>query len=290
MFSYSPPIGKPIANTQIYILDQYLQPLPIGVIGEMYIGGDGVAREYINRPELTAKKFIPNPFGKGKLYKTGDLARYLADRNIEFLGRIDNQVKIRGFRVELGEIEAHLNQHPDVKETVVIVKDKLQIDKYLVAYFTVNRKQLKVKELRTFLSKKLPNHMIPSAFVTLDQFPLTPNGKIDRKALPEPDFQENKPEEFIAPRNEIEMEIAQIWQQILKIENISINDNFFELGGHSLLATQVISRIKTNFKVELPLKYLFEFPTISELSDRLSSDSPFEVEMSDDDMVMGEIS
>jgi acyl carrier protein len=269
MLSYSVSIGKPISNTKIYILDQYLQPLPIGITGEIYIGGIGVARGYLNQPELTAEKFINNPFDSGKLYKTGDLAKYLPDGNIEFIGRIDEQVKIRGFRIELGEIEKNLLQHPNIKETVVIALENEQKYKYLVAYFVTN-KSIKITEIRDYLAQKLPDYMIPSAFVFLDKFPLTPNGKIDKKALPKPDFDTYRENEFIAPRNEIEMKLAQIWQEVLNIENIGINDNFFSLGGHSLLATQIVSRIRTNLGVELPLRNLFEYPTIAQLGDRLS--------------------
>jgi amino acid adenylation domain-containing protein len=286
------PIGRPLANTEIYILNRYLKPLPIGIRGELYIGGKGIARGYLNRKKLTAEKFMNNPYGKGKLYKTGDLAKYLEDGNIEFLGRIDNQVKLRGFRIELGEIEANLNHYPQIKESIVIAKENEQGDKYLVAYLINKDKdnQPKIKELREFLGQKLPDYMIPSAFVFLDQFPLTPNGKIDKRELPEPDFQSSKEEKFIAPRNEIEIKLAKIWQEVLRREKIGINDNFFALGGHSLSATQVVSRIRHIFGTEFPLKYLFEFPTIRELGDRLYDDSLFQAEMSDDDMVTGELS
>ncbi len=264
------PLGYPLPYVQTYILDQYLQLLPIGTIGEIYIGGDGVARGYLNREQLTAEKFIPNPFGEGKLYKTGDLARYLPDGNIEFIGRIDNQVKIRGFRIELGEIETTLNQHPQIKETVVIAKENAQGDKYLVAYL-ITKEEISVKEIRQFLSKNLPDYMIPAAFVFLDSFPLNPNGKIDRKALPEPDFELTRENEFIPPRNSTELTLVNIWQQVLKIEKIGINDNFFELGGHSLLATQIISRIRNNFQIELALRYLFQEPTIAQLAELIDN-------------------
>lgn len=286
MLGYSVPIGKPISNTQIYILDQYLQPLPIGIIGEIYIGGDGVARGYLNRLELTAEKFISNPFGEGKLYKTGDLARYLPDGNIEFLERIDNQVKIRGFRIELGEIETTLNQFPQIKETLVIAKENEKGNQYLVAYLIIE-KTILVREIRQFLETKLPDFMIPSAFVFLEKFPLTPNGKIDRKALPEPDFTVNQDNEFIAPRNEIESKIAQIWQEILGFQKIGINDNFFELGGHSLLATQVVSRLRTIFQIELPLRYLFQSPTIAQLSQFI--DTILEEKLDQENFIQGEI-
>jgi amino acid adenylation domain-containing protein len=274
-------IGRPIANTQVYILDCHLQPVPIGVPGELHIGGMGLARGYLNRPELTQEKFIPNPFEKdevipptplnkggnepSKLYKTGDLARYLPDGKIEYLGRIDNQVKIRGFRIELGEIEALLNQNQAVQSSCVIVREDNLGDKRLVAYVVPQPEiNLTINEIRQFLRAKLPDYMVPTAFVFLDTFPLTPNGKIDRRALPAPDLQGQG--EYIAPRNPIEEKMAQIWAEVLKLERVSIEDNFFELGGHSLLATQVISRLQETFEIVVPLRYLFESPTIAQLS------------------------
>ncbi|CAD5971665.1 Gramicidin S synthase 2 [Planktothrix agardhii] len=275
------PIGKAIANTQIYLLDKNLQPVPIGVVGELHIGGMGLAKGYLNRPELTQEKFIPNPFEKdevipptplnkdgnepSKLYKTGDLARYLPDGNIEYLGRIDNQVKIRGFRIELGEIEALLNQNEDVQSACVIAREDNPGDKRLVAYLVPQPEIiLTIDEIRQFLKAKLPDYMVPNAFVILEALPLTPNGKIDRRALPVPDLQSQG--EYIAPRNPIEEKLAQIWGEVLKLERVSIEDNFFELGGHSLLATQVISRCQQAFQIALPLRYLFESPTIAQLS------------------------
>ncbi len=274
-------IGRPIANTQVYILDSHLQPVPIGVPGELHIGGMGLARGYLNRPELTQEKFIPNPFEKdevipptplnkggnepSKLYKTGDLARYLPDGKIEYLGRIDNQVKLRGFRIELGEIEALLNQNEAVQSSCVIVREDNLGDKRLVAYVVPRPEiNLTINEIRQFLRAKLPDYMVPTAFVLLDTFPLTPNGKIDRRALPVPDLQSKG--EYIAPRNPIEEKMAQIWAEVLKLKRVSIEDNFFELGGHSLLATQVISRLQETFEIVLPLRYLFESPTIAQLS------------------------
>ena len=270
-------IGKPLANTQAYILNQFQQPTPVGVVGELHIAGDGLARGYLNRPKLTAEKFINNPFGEGKLYKTGDLARYLPDGNIEFLGRIDNQVKIRGFRLELAEIEANLGQHPHIQEAVVISQENTTGDTYIVGFIIfqlgIATKDMaaKIKEIRQFLRTKLPEYMIPNLFVSLEAFPLTPNGKIDRKALLEYDLEENRHQEFVAPRNEIETKLVHIWQQVLKIDKIGIHDNFFALGGHSLLAVQIITRIRKAFKLELPLSYLFESPTIIELGERLSN-------------------
>ncbi len=267
----SPLIGRPVSNTQIYILDTHLQPVPIGIAGELYIGGEGLAREYLNRPDLTNEKFIINPFGEGRLYKTGDLARYLADGEIDFLGRIDNQVKVRGFRIELGEIEAVLNQHPDIKEAVVIVREDIKDDKRLVAYIVpvTLTKGVDIKEMRGFLGQKLPNYMIPAVFVVLDRLPLTPNGKIDRRALPIPVISTNSQTTIAATTSQEEILIT-IWQEVLRLETVGIEDNFFELGGHSLLATQVISRIRDIFAVELPLRSLFESPTIAALGLKLT--------------------
>jgi amino acid adenylation domain-containing protein len=271
------PIGRPIANTQVYILDSSLQPVPIGVPGELYIGGDGVARGYFQQPDLTAERFLSNPFlPNSPLYKTGDLARYLSDGNIEYLGRIDNQVKIRGFRIELGEIETVLSQHTAVKTAVVIAREDETNQKRLVAYIIPKieiistpkeQNSLNVTELRQFLKAKLPEYMIPSAFVILESLPLTPNGKTDYRALPAPEFQSQ--EQYIAPRNPIEEILVTIWSEVLKVKQVSINHNFFELGGHSLLATQLISRIRTNFSIEIPLRSLFTAPTIEELSQQI---------------------
>ncbi|MEG4530219.1 amino acid adenylation domain-containing protein [Microcoleus sp. D2_18a_D3] len=281
------PLGLPIANTQIYILDSYLQPVPIGVAGELYIGGDNLARGYLNRPELTAEKFIPNPFdtqAKTRLYKTGDLARYLPDGNIEFIGRIDGQVKIRGFRIELGEIEAVLGQHPDIAQAVVVAREDEMAQKRLVAYLISEQKQAPThKEIRNFLTSKLPEYMVPSAFVILKSFPLTSNGKVDRRALPAPD--EMRPEltgNFVAPRTNIEEVLAAIWAEVLKLEKVGIYDNFFELGGHSLLATQVISRVRQAFQVELPLHRLFESATVADFAVAIAQK---QVEQTDNEML-----
>ncbi len=266
------PIGRPITNTEIYLLDEYLQPVPIGVVGELHIGGAGLACSYLNRPDLTALKFIPNPFSDQpgtRLYKTGDLARYLTNGNIEYIGRSDNQVKLRGFRIELGEIEAVLSQHPAVFQSIVIAQEDSRGDKRLVAYLVPQQKTIPTKsELCRFLKQKLPEYMVPSCFVMLDTLPLTPNGKVDHRALPAPEMA--RPElsqNFVAPRTPIEEMLAHIWAIVLGIEQVGINDNFFELGGHSLLATQLLTRLREAFSVELPLRCLFEFPTIAELSE-----------------------
>ncbi|MBE9224524.1 amino acid adenylation domain-containing protein [Phormidium sp. LEGE 05292] len=281
------PIGRPIANTQIYILDQNLQPTPIGVPGELHIGGIGLARGYLNRPELTNEKFIDNPFENSKLYKTGDLARYLLDGNIEYLGRIDHQVKIRGFRIELGEIEAALSQHSQVRETVVIAREDASGDKRLIAYIVPNSKiNVNTSELRSFLQEKLPDYMLPTAFVMLEALPLTPNGKLDRKALPAPDISRNNVS-FVSPRNSTEETIAAIYAEVLGLEKVGIYDNFFDLGGHSLLATRVISRLRSVFQIELPLSSLFEKPTVALLSDRITTMRQLLSQISQPSIVVG---
>jgi amino acid adenylation domain-containing protein len=280
------PIGRPIANTKIYLLDRALQPVPVGVPGEIYIGGAGVARGYLNRPELTRERFIANPFSRkrdDRLYRTGDLARYLPDGNIEYLGRLDNQVKLRGHRIELGEIESVLGRHPSIKECAVIAREtvadsRFQVsdsrspistsEKQLVAYVVANRGTPPgVGDLRHFLRQTLPEFMVPTAFVALDALPLTPNGKLDRRGLPAPD--PRRPSgagEFARPRGEVEELIAQAWREVLQIEEVGTNDNFFDLGGHSLRATRVAARLRASLKVDLPLRKLFELPTIAELA------------------------
>ncbi|MBD2201082.1 amino acid adenylation domain-containing protein [Calothrix sp. FACHB-1219] len=265
------PYGKPIQNAKYYILDDYLNPCPIGVSGELHIGGECLASGYLNQPELTAQKFIPDPFSDKKsarLYKTGDLARYLADGNIEFLGRIDHQVKIRGFRIELGEIESVLSQHDCVQETVVIAREDEPGNKRLVAYVVLNGESTPtMNELRRFLREKLPDYMIPSAFVAIAKIPLTPNGKVDRRALPIPD--QNRPElekAFVSPKNTVEIELTQIWSAILGIKSIGISDNFFDLGGDSLLAVKLFTQIEKKFGQKLPLATLLQSPTIEQLA------------------------
>jgi amino acid adenylation domain-containing protein len=288
--SKSPTIGRPLFNTQIYILDRHLQLVPIGVPGELHIGGEGLARGYLNHPELTKEKFIPNLFDNSnfnRLYKTGDLVRYLPDGNIEFLGRIDNQVKIRGFRIELGEIEAILFQHPFVEQTVVIVREDTSGDKRLVAYLAIdysyliqNPKSKIQNQLRAFLKQKLPDHMIPTAWILLDTLPLTPNGKIDRKALLATQWTNTSQKKITTyPQTLTEEMLAQIWAEALgfKVLNrgksqINIYDNFFELGGYSLVAALVISRIRDVFQVEMPLSLFFEFPTIAGLAEKIETE------------------
>ena len=268
------PIGRPIANTQVYILDRQLQPVPIGVPGELYIGGAGLGRGYLNRPDLTADKFIRNPFSDNstaRLYKTGDTARYLSDGNIEFVGRIDFQVKIRGFRIELGEIEAALEQHPDIQQTVVLARDDERGNKRLVAYLVLKPQQAPTtNELRSFLKEKLPDYMIPSAFVILDTWPLTPNGKVDRRALPAPDQVRQEPEEtFAAPQDDLEHQLTKIWEEVLGIQPIGIQNNFFDLGGHSLLAIRLCNEIEKKLGKTLSVATLFQAPTIQQLANLL---------------------
>ena len=322
-----PLIGQPIANTEIYLLDAYQQPVPVGVPGELYIGGAGVALGYLNRPELTTERFISNPFSQvphTRLYRTGDLVRYLADGNLEYLQRIDNQFKIRGFRIELGEIEMVMAQHPTVKEAVVVVREDIPDEKILVGYLVpktpsevessaksasstqhtqawnqrsdllseseslqnqtlsdayanspiqkqTGNNQL-ISQLRQFLKEKLPNYMVPTTFVTLDAMPLTPNGKVDRKALPIPDFARPElTEGYVAPCTLVEQQIAGIWAQVLNLKNIGIHDNFFELGGHSVLAIQVTSRLRQTFQIEIPLLNLFEVSTVADLAERVET-------------------
>ncbi|NEO40921.1 MAG: amino acid adenylation domain-containing protein [Moorea sp. SIOASIH] len=265
-----PPIGRPLPNIQLYILDDHLQPVPIGIPGQLHIGGIGLARGYLNRPELTAEKFIPNPFrdeSGSRLYKTGDLVRYLPDGNIEFLGRIDNQVKVRGYRIELGEIEAVLGEHQNVRQALVIVREDIEGDKRLVAYVVPQQQELTVCELRSFLNTQLPNHMIPAAIIILEAIPLTPNGKIDRRALPAPDASRWGSEaNFIAPRDALEKQLAQIWSEVLGVSSVGVQDNFFDLGGHSLLGVRLIARIQEQLGKKLPLATIFKHQTIEQLA------------------------
>jgi len=266
----SVPIGYPISNTTVYILDAWMNPAPIGVPGELYIGGDGLAHGYLDRPELNAERFLRNPFSPGsgaRIFKTGDLVRYRATGEIEFIGRMDNQVKVRGFRVELGEVEAALAEHPSVREAVVVAR-KDEGDKHLVAYLTAREgRELIVDELRGFLQQKLPDHMVPSVLVPLESMPLTPIGKVDRRALPSTNgFKPNSAKEFAAPGDELELKLARIWEKVLGIDSIGVNDNFFELGGHSMLAVRVFAQIEKLFGKNLPLATLFSAPTVKQLA------------------------
>ena len=270
------PIGVPLGNMRLHLLDAEGNLVPIGAAGEIHIGGACVSRGYINRPELTAEKFIPDPFSEeagARLYKSGDLARYLPDGNIEFLGRSDEQVKVRGFRIELGEIGAVLGSHPAVRERVVIVREDTPGDKRLIAYLVAEQTTtLDVGELRSYLKGRLPEYMIPSAFVFLDSLPLTPNSKVDRLALPAPDAA--RPElqaALITPRTATEERVAALYAQVLNLKEVGIYDNFFDLGGHSLLATQVISRVRETFQIEVPFDTLFEAPTVEGLAESIDA-------------------
>ncbi|MEG4054907.1 MULTISPECIES: amino acid adenylation domain-containing protein [unclassified Microcoleus] len=266
------PYGQPMTNQHFYVLDQALNPCPVGISGHLYIGGIGLARGYWRDEEKTRASFIAHPLTGERLYRTGDLGRYMPDRNIEFLGRIDNQVKIRGFRIELGEIETVLSQHPDVRETLVIATDVVAGNKQLVAYIVPQlQAAARSSDLRSFLKQKLADYMIPGAFLVLDALPLTPNGKVDRRALLATELHLELEETFVAPRTPIEEMLASIWSNILSIDFVGIRDNFFELGGNSLLATQVISRMRDTLAVELPLRSLFEAPTIAELAERVEN-------------------
>jgi amino acid adenylation domain-containing protein len=264
-------IGRPIANTEVFILDRHLQPLLVGVPGELFIGGEGVVRGYGGRPETTAERFIPHPFARrpgARLYRTGDLARYLPNGEIEYLGRLDQQIKLRGFRIELGEIESALREHPHVDEAVVIAREDDADDRRLVAYVVgAAGTNFSCDELRGFLKEKLPEYMLPAVFVPLGELPLTPNGKVDRRALPAPEQSRRRTDEtYVAPRTPVEETLAQIWADVLKVGRVGIYDNFFSAGGHSLLMTQVVSRIRDTFRVELPIQSFFQEPKVADLA------------------------
>jgi len=268
------PIGRPIANSQIYLLDGQMKPVPIGIEGEIYVGGEGLASGYLNRAELTEEKFVRNPYRAGeRLYRTGDLGRYRADGNIEYVGRVDHQVKIRGNRVELGEIEVVLRQHEGIEEVVVVAQEDSAGDKYLAAYVVPKGETPpSVTDLRKYLKQKLAEYMIPTAFVMLEALPLTPNGKVDRQALPALDqTRPNLESQFVAPRTETEEKIVKIWTEILGVEQIGIHDDFFDLGGHSLLATQVAFQLTDAFHLKIHLRNLFETPTIAGLAKHIET-------------------
>ena len=268
------PIGRPIANTKLYVLDARQRPVPMGVTGELYIGGDGVARGYLGRPDLTAERFLPNPFGAvpSRLYRTGDLVRYGSDGNLEYVGRLDHQVKLRGFRIEPGEVEAALGSHPEVREAAVLLREDVPGDKRLVAYVVAGSvSRPGVEEFHSYVKGKLPDYMVPSAFVFLDALPLTPHGKLDRSALPRPEDGSRSGNHSVAPRNPTEEVLAGIWSEVLGVTEVGIHDDFFLLGGHSLLATQVIARVRQALRVDLPLRALFEAPTVAGVADRVMS-------------------
>ena len=273
------PIGRPISNTRLYILDKHRQPVPIGVTGELHIGGEGLARGYLDQPELTAERFVPDAFGDepgGRLYKTGDLTRWLPDGRIEFVGRNDFQIKVRGFRVEPGEIEAVLRTHERVREAVVVARTDARSDMYLTTYVVATRGPLPAAgELRAFLKEKLPEYMVPHFYLFLEKLPLTPHGKVDRRALPQGEGTERELDApFVAPRNAIEEVLSDIFAQALRVERVGVNDNFFDLGGHSLLATQLVSRVRKDFQPDLPLRKIFEAPTVAALAALLVAAEP----------------
>jgi amino acid adenylation domain-containing protein len=270
-----PSIGRPIANTRLYILDRELNPVPIGVAGELYIDSVGLTRGYLNQPALTAERFIPNPFSAipvSRLYKTGDKVRYNADGTIQFLGRVDDQIKIRGFRIEPGEIEAVLHQHPAIDAAIVLSREDAHNEKSLIAYVVARGHPTpSIGDLRSWLRERLPEYMLPSILILLDHLPLTPNGKVDRDALPIPDTARSSLNiSFIAPRNMVELQLRQLWEDVMDICPVGVNDNFFDLGGHSLLALRLMAQISQRFGIALPLATLFQRPTIAHLASLLS--------------------
>jgi acyl-coenzyme A synthetase/AMP-(fatty) acid ligase/acyl carrier protein len=270
------PIGRPIGNTQVYILDGFGQPVPAGVPGELFIGGAGVTRGYLNRRDMTAERFVPNPFVRAthaRLYRTGDAARWLPDGSIDFLGRVDNQVKIRGYRVELGEIEGLLTDHGAISQAAATVHESAQGDLRLVAYVVPapTAATVTAKELREYLRGELPHYMIPEEFVILDRMPYTPNGKLDRMALPAAERISAGHADFVAPETSTEQALAELWQRILRIDRIGIKDHFFDSGGHSLHAMQLVARVRERFGVQLPLKNLFERPTLGGLAEAIDA-------------------
>ena len=280
------PIGRPVGDRKVYLLDQRLQRTAIGMSGEICVGGPAVARGYLRRPELTAERFVPDPFNKeagGRLYRTGDLARYLADGNLEFLGRVDQQVKVRGFRIELDEISAMLNRHPGVSKNVVIAREDEPGNKRLVGYVVATGGvELKASELRDYLRHELPEYMVPSAIVLLPDLPLNEHGKLDYKALPSPEQMPRLLDEtYVAPRNEIEQKIAELWQRLLQVEKVGVNDSFFDLGGHSLLLAGMFRELRQMYDTELSVIDLFRYPTISMLAEHVEyhvEPDPFDVE------------
>src|SRR6185369_8460241 len=267
----SVPIGGPAANVQIYVLDEHLNPTPENVIGELFISGAGLADGYLKRPELTAEKFIANPFVPGRrMYRSGDRARWLASGAIEYLGRADEQVKYHGYRIELSEISSALNQHPQVRDSVIMMRKDHRGEDTLVAYY-VARREIETSVLREFLGDYLIKETIPNVFLHLTRLPLTLNGKVDYRALPELQEAKQRKGEYVAPRTVVEEVVAEIWGNLLELERVSLEDNFFELGGHSLLATQVMVRVRKTTGVELPLRALFENPTVAKLAAQIEA-------------------
>jgi acyl-CoA synthetase (AMP-forming)/AMP-acid ligase II len=275
----SVPIGRPIANTRVYILDARGEPVPVGAAGELYIGGTGVTRGYLHRPELTAERFVPDPYAGqmgARMYKTGDIGRWLVDGNLEFLGRNDDQVKIRGFRIEVGEIAARLQEHPAVKEAVVIAREDTPGEKRLVAYFrpashALPDRESLLSDMRSFLRERLPEYMVPAAYVRLESLPLTPNGKLDRKALPAPQVNAYAVRTYEPPQGDLETALAAIWMEILKLERVGRHDDFFALGGDSLRALRVLSRVNDCFQTELSVPAILDHSMLIEFAHKLRS-------------------
>ncbi|MGZ4995126.1 MAG: non-ribosomal peptide synthetase, partial [Methylobacter sp.] len=267
------PIGKPIANMRIHIVDAALNEVPVGVAGELLVGGDGISRGYLDQAGLTAEKFIPNPFGRigGRLYRTGDRARYLRDGNIEFLGRLDQQVKIRGYRIELGEIEACLLRHPLIKAAAVMVREDTPGNKRLAAYLVAESgNAADTEDLKAHVRHCLPEYMLPSVWLWLDAMPLNANGKLDRNALPASTIETDSAQSYVAPRDEAEEAVADIWREVLGVQQLGIHDDFFELGGHSLSGVQVTAKVQELFNIEVPVNILFEAATVAKFVDRMA--------------------
>jgi acyl-coenzyme A synthetase/AMP-(fatty) acid ligase/acyl carrier protein len=261
------PIGRPVANARVYILDANRELVPVGVEGEIYIAGAGLARGYLNRPDLTAERFVSNPFAEGRMYKTGDLGSWLPDGTIEYRGRNDFQVKIRGFRIELGEVEAKLAAISGVREAAVIAREDVPGDKRLIAYLVADEgASLQVTELRAALAAELPDYMLPSAYIQLDAIPVTTNGKLDRKALPAPETAALSAREYEAPQGEIEETVAAVWQELLKVPRVGRHDNFFELGGHSLLAVRIMAALNARLELQVSIRDVFESATVTALA------------------------
>ncbi|MGZ6078069.1 MAG: non-ribosomal peptide synthetase, partial [Myxococcaceae bacterium] len=264
-----PTIGQPFPNVRVYVLDARLSPVPVGVAGELYVGGPGVARGYIGRPELTAERFVPDPFGTApgeRLYRTGDLVRWRANGELEFVGRADGQVKLRGFRIELGEVEAVLREHPEVKDAVVVARDEGGTRR-LVAYVVSHGPALQTPQLRSFLTERLPQYMVPATFVAMDALPLSSSGKVDRKALPLPDAQHlGSGANYEAPRSDIERTVAGIWQEVLNVPRVGLHDGFFDLGGNSLSLVQIHTKLQNALGMELPLVELFQYQSVGALA------------------------
>jgi len=270
------PIGRPIANTRVYILDEHYQPVAVGMTGEIYIGGMGVARGYLNRAELTAERFIPEPFSgdsRERMYKTGDLGRWRSDETIEYLGRNDHQVKIRGSRIELGEIEAQLTRHKQIKQAVVLAREGVRGEKRLVAYVVAREQQasetpLSAEALHAYLAMKLPEYMVPGIFVELTALPLSPSGKVDQNALPSPEGHSG--DGYLAPRTPTEEFLAEIWAEVLELDRVGVHDNFFELGGHSMLTMKVVAKIFERTQINLSLWTVFQSPTVASMATYLA--------------------